>query len=79
MTSFDLCGTEGEVNNISPKGVVLDEVKAKAMVQEVLTKISDNNTCLTDNGINVKNYYRYLDNIIIGANGVYLEGKHIYF
>ena len=79
MTSFDLCGTEGEVNNISPKGVVLDEVKAKAMVQEVLSKISDNNTCLTDNGINVKNYYRYLDNIIIGANGVYLEGKHIYF
>ena len=78
-TSFDLCGTEGKGKVIDISGVIIDKEKATAMVQEVLTKISDNNTCLTDNGINVKNYYRYLDNIIIGANGVYLEGKHIYF
>lgn len=80
MTSFDLCAIEGKHINISYKGkAVLDEEKAKAMVQEVLTKISDGSACLTDNGIDVKNYYRYLDNVIPGTNGVYLEGKHIYF
>ena len=77
---FNLCIENGIVISIFfDEKQVIDEDKLKEMIEEVMYKPSREKVCLTENGFNMKEYYRYINNIIVGDRGIFIEGKHLYF
>ena len=78
--SFDLCISTFNIGEIKvTTGTMEHEDVLKKWITMVLDKAVSYPTCLSDNGINLKDYYRYLDEAEIGENGIYLKGKHLYF
>ena len=81
-TAFDLC--------LSKLTVVSTEVKTAAVtiasqdtfnayVNEIFNYGISVPTCLSDKGVTLRDYYRYIDSAKSEQNGVYIQGKHIYF
>lgn len=78
--SFDLCISTFTIGEIKVTTGTMDhEDILKNRITAVFDKAVQYPTCLSDNGINLKNYYRYLDEAEIGEKGVYIKGKHLYF
>lgn len=78
--SFDLCISTFTIREIKvTTGRMEHEDILKNRITMVFDKAVQYPTCLSDNGIDLKDYYRYLDEAEIGEKGVYLKGKHLYF
>ena len=81
-TSFDLClnkltvkSTEVTTSSIT----IANQDTFNAYVNEIFNYGISLPTCLSDKGITLRDYYRYIDNAKSEQNGVYIQGKHIYF
>ena len=79
-TSFDLCIENAEVIDLYYKTTdILDERTLKGWIEEVMYNKERPKICYTNTGISLKKYYRYIDKVIIGEKGIFVQGKHIYF
>ena len=79
-TSFDLCIENAEVIDLYYKTTdILDERTLKGWFEEVTYNKDRPKICYTNTGVSFKKYYRYIDKVIIGEKGIFVEGKHIYF
>ena len=79
-TSFDLCIENAEVIDLYYKTTdILDERTLKGWIEEVMYNEKRQIICYTNTGFNLKEYYRYIEKVIIGEKGIFVEGKHIYF
>ena len=58
---------------------ILDERTLKGWIEEVMYNEKRQKICYTNTGFNLKEYYRYIEKVIIGEKGIFAEGKHIYF
>ena len=56
---------------------ILDESGLKRVVEESYN-LEDNDKCLTDNGISLRDYYSIITNGYIRDEGIYLEGNQLY-
>ena len=79
-TSFDLCIENAEVIDLYYKTTdILDERTLKGWIEEVMYNEKRQKICYTNTGFNLKEYYRYIEKVITGEKGIFVEGKHIYF
>ena len=44
----------------------------KGWIEEVMYNVNRPKICYTKNGISLKEYYRYIDSVIIGEKGFYI-------
>lgn len=79
-TTFDLYVKNALVNDLfAKKGDIFDEMTLKGWIAEVMYNSARPKIYYSRSGISLKDYYRYINNVIIGEKGIFIEGKHIYF
>ena len=79
-TTFDLYVKNALVNDLfAKKGDIFNEMTLKGWIAEVMYNSARPKIYYSRSGISLKDYYRYINNVIIGEKGIFIEGKHIYF
>ena len=79
-TTFDLYVKNALVNDLfAKKGDIFDEMTLKGCIAQVIYNSARPKIYYSRSGISLKDYYRYINNVIIGEKGIFIEGKHIYF
>ena len=85
LVSFLLTGCETTSSLVNPYSTDIDEfyrvIKQSYEIPEEckLKEGEDPKIYYSRSGISLKDYYRYINNVIIGEKGIFIEGKHIYF
>ena len=80
-TSFDLCLNKVTVKSTEVNSAITisNQQQLNGYLNEIFNYGIKVPTCLTDKGITLRDYYRYIDNATSEEHGVYIQGKHIYF
>ena len=74
-TRINICFSQVKVKDVKSSTKIKDEKKLESWIEN---SFEPNKLCLSDNGITLRDYFSFMEEVKSEENGIFIKGMHLY-